>query len=625
MLLSAGAKARAALLSIDLESGEIVQRHAPPFDTIQYPELRRDGQAAAFVGVVGGQADLYTIALDSGELRRWTHDLASESDPAFDAEGKSIYYSSNRLSGIDSTVREIFQVELDSGRIAAITALSARSDNPMPAAGGDLYFLSDLYGARNVFRLGAIDQRLAAAPASALERITASATGLLHADHAEIVEGATTREALVYTELEEQALELRFVAGTINGRQASQRLAALPEQSTPPELERRNLDDRPLLDYSGAREYFLRGPGLSIEGYPFILIAGATDSEGKTRLAAVAAAAFADDAGDHRLSALIGYAERPVEWTGDFRYAFLRHRLDFFAGAYRQSGAFPIASLAELNINNLVFNPYFRVLSQDIYGLYAGFEYPLHRFAAVQLSYEQGREERVFRGELPEEREQNDIFTNQQSVALALQFDNSVYSIFGPLDGQSLTLAYQTSIPGPGEWRDARIGVVDFRYYRLFGDLSLFAFRVFGGAVRGRDAADLPFRIGGYNTIRGYEFQEFEGINAFYFNMEFRYTLIEQLVFSAPGRWSPGPIRASFFFDGGSAFDDPDIYQAYTSSSGTTRDLYLSYGVGLHWQNFLWFLAPGAVMKMEWATPYDLKRSLPPKKWRGAFSIGFNF
>ena len=131
--------------------------------------------------------------------------------------------------------------------------------------------------------------------------------------------------------------------------------------------------------------------------------------------------------------------------------------------------------------------------------------------------------------------------------------------------------------------------------------------------------------MGGYYTIRGYPFLEFEGRNAFVLNLEYRFTFIQQLLFGAPFRWSPGLIRGAIFFDAGAAFDDHRQFQAFDGDVGVTRDLNASFGVGLHWSNFLWFLFPGALMKIEWATPYDGKRSLPLSQWEGRFSVGFSF
>ncbi|PKL30191.1 MAG: hypothetical protein CVV45_18780, partial [Spirochaetae bacterium HGW-Spirochaetae-10] len=102
-----------------------------------------------------------------------------------------------------------------------------------------------------------------------------------------------------------------------------------------------------------------------------------------------------------------------------------------------------------------------------------------------------------------------------------------------------------------------------------------------------------------------------------------RFTFIEQLVFGVPTRWSPGLIRSSIFMDAGAAFDDPDTFQGW--QNGRTRDLRASVGVGLHWANFLWFLMPGALMKIEWASPYDGRRTLPFSQWQGRFSVGVQF
>jgi hypothetical protein len=74
------------------------------------------------------------------------------------------------------------------------------------------------------------------------------------------------------------------------------------------------------------------------------------------------------------------------------------------------------------------------------------------------------------------------------------------------------------------------------------------------------------------------------------------------------------------FLPYGAAFDDPDRWQGYRSRDRATRGLYLAYGAGIHWPNFLWFVISGAIKKIEWATPYNLKVSDPPRKWRGVCS-----
>ena len=689
LLVAGRASGRQALLVIDVAAGEIVRRYTPLFDALQYPVFSRDGRRIVFTGVARGQADLYVLDVTHAPqasqtppdvaLTRLTRDLCYESDPQFSADGRSVFFSANcdayaQTSGGDLVQRHIFRVDIpdapgvnpaDLPRITQVTRLPGRASQPQPGFGGSLVFSSDFTGVRNVYRIPA---HFFAGPATLagvgdIEALTRSRTGIEHAALTIVTEDAgdtnTARDAgetppeywtpppapgeyLVFTERQEGALELQVLPP---GIQADGRRVTVPgdaeiitsvavadvagrsydpgEYQMPIALETydRGVFESPL-PFTGGAPY---EPALSFEGVPFIFIGGGQDADGQTRIAALSALRLADDTGDHQIFALAGYGESPPEWTADLRYSYLRYRPDFFVGAFRQSGAFPVATFFEFNLNSILYDPNFRVLDQDSYGLYGGAQDPLSKFSSVSLTLEGGHDEILFRPTENDQREQDDILTKYYSASFAYRFDNTVYGPYGPVDGQGLLVSYGIPLRPAGTEREVYALVGDYRLHHWFSNDSIFAVRAFAGGVGGEDATDYPFRIGGFSTVRGYDYQAFEGRYSFFANIEYRFPLIKYLLFGFPFDWSPGWIRGVFFFDGGGAFDDPKTWQAYESRNRATRDLYLSYGAGIHWENFLWFLFPGAVMKIEWATPYDLKVSESPRKWKGVFSIGFNF
>ncbi len=632
LLVAGRAWGEQALIVIDMERAAIVATYAPDLDALQFPIFSPDGTRALFTGVRAGQADLYTYEFSSGALVQLTDSPEYEAEASYARDGRQIYFAAGLVA--DDPGRQLFRLASDgaAGSRVQLTDLPGAVADPRPAREGGVVFSTDFSGVRNVYRLNDAEGRTAPARAAELMPLTASAVGVLHAELSLAPNDGAER--LLFTEREEGALEMRLLTAGLAVETSPTdplRVSAVapsaettrtfdPAQYRMPtrgvELETSLAIENPNAPYE---------PRAGIEGFPFILIGGSSANGGEARFTALAAGSLADDLGDHRVSGLVGYSNPPPEWTLDARYAYTKFRTDFFLGAYRQKGAFPVASLFDLSLNNLLYNPYARILDQDVYGFYAGAEHPLGRFMSLRLAYDQGREERFFRGEEPEEREQADIFRNFQNVALGLAYNNLVYSAYGPLDGQSLLVSYTVPIRTSADDRELYTTIVEYRLYHWFENQSLLALRIFGGAARGEHAYDYPFRIGGYNTVRGYDFQEFEGVNAAFVNLEYRFALIEPFGFAVPTHWSPGALRGALFFDAGAAFDEARSFQGYTSQSGTTRDLHLSYGAGLHWPNFLGFVIPGATMKIEWATPYDLKRSLPPKKWRGAFSIGFNF
>ncbi len=644
-IIVAGRRAgRQALLVIDLNGGRVIHSLEPPFDAIQYPSLEPGGRRVVFTGVVRGAADLYAIHLVTGTLERFTNDFCYETTPRFAPDSRALYFASNcasedngekdpgRAAGDPGRPgRDLYRLDLEGGqgRPVRLTRLGGSSSDPLPARDGSLVFRSDFSGVSNLYRLENAAGVRAPRAEQDLVALTASPTGVFQPSAGQDQAGG---ELLTFTELNEGAYEIRVLpAGSAPAPGAYARIGPMPllpgpERTFLPAEYRFPTDDTAL------RGPFIPGEldepyhgALGPEGRPFVILTAGTNSRGETGLAALAFGSFADETGDHRVQGFVSALGSPPEVDADLRYLFTRYRTDFFAGAYHHSGVFAVFNPLDFSLNNVLYNPYFRLLSQRSSAAYAGAEYALHRYGSVSAVVEQGREERIFRPRLPEEREQDDLYENFSATSVAYRFDNAVYTIFGPLDGHAFTASYSVPLRGTGTERELYLIATEYRFYHLFSDFSTFALRLFAGGAGGADATNYPFRLGGYYTLRGYDFLEFEGRYAVLANIEYRFNFIEQIHFGFPGRWSAGTIRGVLFADAGSAFDYPDAYQAVDPQTGRTRDLHASYGFGLHWLNFLWPFLPGAVMKVEWATPYDGKQSLPVNKWRGQFSLGFNF
>ncbi len=639
LLLIAGRQfGKQSLLVVDVKGAQVSAGYDLPFDAMHYPSFTPDGKGVVFTGVVRGRSDLFLYTFATKALRRLTDDWCYESHPRFSPDGKFLYYSSNRdpddANRIDRPGRRLFRTDLKTGVSEPLTDLPGSSDEPVPARNGTLIFRSNFTGVPNLYRMDQADTRRTPAGLRDVTAVTQSLSGLYQPS---LSISATGREMLAFTEIEEGAYEIKVLPAGIgrDGKPLSEADAVGPVDT---------LDENLRTFAPGSFQYPSFGyplrsplsiekfgtpyePSLRMEGSPFFLITGGGDAEGRATLAGVAFARMADDTGDHRLLSVIQYAERPVTWNVDVQYAYTKYRMDFFGGFYHHAGTAVIFNFLDFSLNNVLYNPYFRVLDQTSTGFFAGAEYPIHRYGSVSLAYDQGRDERIFEQAKPEERQQKDIFKNRSAVNVAYTFDNAAYTLYGPLDGHAVSLAYSYPLRPSGTERDMYAATGEFRLYHLFSsNFSTFAMRAFAGVVSGKDAADYPFQIGGYYTLRGYRFLEFQGTKAALFNLEYRFNFIEYLQFGIPSSWSFGLVRGVAFIDAGAAFDNPREFQAYDGRVGVTRDLHVSFGLGLHWDNFLRrILISGAVMKIDWATPYDGKRSLPLSKWKGEFSLGFNF
>jgi len=142
----------------------------------------------------------------------------------------------------------------------------------------------------------------------------------------------------------------------------------------------------------------------------------------------------------------------------------------------------------------------------------------------------------------------------------------------------------------------------DCREYVPLSDRAVFASRQWGVFSHG----DEPryFGVGGFGTMRGYEYKRLVGSRVILVNSELRFPILDQLRF--PGDIAFYGFRGKIFLDVGavwsefedfeSTFDDPD-------TDAIEGSLAASYGLGI---NF-WMI--GVEWHFEWARKTDFKRT----------------
>ena len=121
----------------------------------------------AFIGMRDSKSDLFTYDLDSGVLTNLTDDIFSDSDPSWSADGRSIYFSSDRRDNIvprlvstrfkmhnhDFRQLDIYQLDIATQKITRLTDLPM-SDETSPVCTSDgkhLLFISDMNGINNIY------------------------------------------------------------------------------------------------------------------------------------------------------------------------------------------------------------------------------------------------------------------------------------------------------------------------------------------------------------------------------------------------------------------------------------------------------------------------------------------
>jgi outer membrane protein assembly factor BamA len=92
----------------------------------------------------------------------------------------------------------------------------------------------------------------------------------------------------------------------------------------------------------------------------------------------------------------------------------------------------------------------------------------------------------------------------------------------------------------------------DYRKYQPLFYRNYFAVRGIGALGVGDDPQ--IFFLGGPLTMRGYDYLQFSGSRILLVNAEYRYPLVDAIIFGWPGRWAIQDIGGTLFLDSGSVW-----------------------------------------------------------------------
>lgn len=143
------------------------QIKVPQVDGIAHPNWSPDGKEIVFSGMKEGQTDLYIYNIKSKKTRQLTDDLYSEVYPDYSPDGKYLIFSSDRKTYDHKKVNgkwnlHLSRLNLADNSIQDYTGIFPGADciNPCYDAKGNVYFISDRDGFRNVYRYDLQDELL---------------------------------------------------------------------------------------------------------------------------------------------------------------------------------------------------------------------------------------------------------------------------------------------------------------------------------------------------------------------------------------------------------------------------------------------------------------------------------
>jgi len=663
----------AALTVLNPENGKtIVEHRFPELGEVYTPTFSPDGRRVAFAAIVGGFTDLFVADLETGALRRLTHDLYTDLQPSWSPDGAVIAFVTGRFSTNLETLAfgnyRLAVIDPDSGEIQALPVFGrGKHINPQWAPDGQsLFFVTDVSGISNVYRFDFQGGEL-----SQVTDLITGVSGITATSPA--ISTAARADRLVYTAFEggdynlyvvDQETELAGtpIAGTIEGVSP----AMLPPQDRQPGLISVMLDEPELglqdtLTFTGA-EY---NAGLKLDYVSQPQIGAGVDRYGAFFAGGISLF-FSDMLGNRNLSTILNVNTAHGNFLKSSAlivgYENRRTRWNWFV----EAGQIPYVNVGyeAAAINAGVYEETERRLWQVSRQIIPGVAYPFSRASRVEFSggYQNldfSDERRIttydaFTGQVIDQVTidlEAPKSLNQGLFTTALVYDNTLFGGTGPILGQRYRIELS---PRVGDLNYYGF-LFDFRKYLMPARPFTFATRLMTYGRYGSDAearwsdidpdappgwennrvlADLylgmPTLIRGYNSgsfssdecnfnvgVGGAScnsYNQLFGSRVAVANFEFRIPLTGFFgVLPSPGL---PPIEVAPFFDAGIAWNkdnDPSFSCGADEIAGfDCREIVSSYGIAGR-LNLLGFL----IMELDFVHP----NNRPGKGWYFQFNL----
>ncbi|HEX5133681.1 MAG TPA: BamA/TamA family outer membrane protein, partial [Candidatus Krumholzibacteria bacterium] len=310
------------------------------------------------------------------------------------------------------------------------------------------------------------------------------------------------------------------------------------------------------------------------------------------------AISMSDMLGDHRATFAFSLYQDLAQSDFLLAYSYLKRRADFSLGAYQLSSYYDsrITSAGE-------FSPY-RLFSERNLGLFGQMSVPFNKFYRMDLDLNAYMSEREFYGSTVASRGIYRVTARSEirllEPSLAFVHDSALFGPFGPVDGSRWRVSVSQGVAFSDRDISRTTGFLDWRWYNTLFWRNSLALRLSGAASEGEDPR--VFSLGGPTTLRGYDYQQFWGTRMWLASVEYRFPLLDALIFGWPGRWGFTNIGGTAFFDVGRAFND-ELRNPFNFDNGFhLDDSYADVGVGAY-MYVGYFL-----MSFQFAWPTDLNR-----------------
>ena len=537
-------------------------------DMAESPDISPDGKMVAFAGLRNAIGDIFTIDLESGDVKNLTNDAFGDYALTYAPDGKTIVYLA-RVSGND----KLFRIDVASGKKTQLT-FGTHDD------GGAQFVDADTL----VFPSTAVDPNQPISPDIAKNGNIYNVWTL----------NLKTNELKQYTDAlggnvspvvlrdENKAQRIAFITyykgeygiHAVSAQKEALHTVATADFGAPGPI----IDFQPPLSHTlvkGNQRVKGRFEKLFLEGRPPVNV-GVTsggDFFGGTQVT------FTDVLGDQQFSF---YAESVSQYRSlSGSYLNLSRRLQYALQGFSQTqfyyannaGTFYAAQYGFLSHKDALATQTSR--GGTVFGIY-----PLNRYARVELTggliqFKQAYSDPALQQAAVDYQTQvygRNLFADGKLLPLGAAYvrETTVFREYGPLSGDTLRVGYEYS-PKIGGFISRQTADVDARKYIRLATNGVLAFRFRGLKSWG----DFPSYLysGGNSELRGYQYLEFIGNKAFFADAELRFPLIEAAL-------TPlgviGGLRAVAFANFGASQFAQNKLQMYDKST-ITRQSVLGY------------------------------------------------
>ena len=530
-------------------------------DDPESPDFSPDGRRIAFAALRDGVGDIFVVDMESGAITNVTNDEFADYGPTWSPDGSYLVYVA-RVSGNE----KLFRLDVDSGRKTQIT-FGTHDDSSAQFLDAETL----------VFSSTATD------PGQPIEPDVARNGNIyniwtLH---------TKTGELRQYTD----ALGGNVSPVVLNEARDQKRIAFVSYYKNEYALHTLERKDPivtaassdfgsagPIIDFQAPLTHTLvaenrRRKGtfekLFLDGRPPVNV-GVTsggDVFGGSQVT------FSDVLGDQQFSMFAASVSQYR--TLSFSYLNLAKRFQYAFQGFSQTSFF------YGQLEGLFYDPIFAslvdrdlaVATRTTRGGTAFGIWPLDRYRRLELfgglvQYREEFAEPTLQFEsqrYQEEQFGRQLFQNGTTVPLGVTFvqETTVFREFGPLAGNTMRLSYEIA-PKIGNTLSRQTVDADARYYLRLGGSGLLALRGRGFKSWGESPTFTYF--GGNSEMRGYDYLQFVGQNAFFLNAELRFPFIEAML-------TPigilGGVRGVFFANMGGAWWDVagQSFKLYTTGS----------------------------------------------------------